>query len=66
MRIAVKDLRKHLRAHDCRLIFRLRQVDERSAAQTFERVRRERRVEHHVGDDRERRVEVFCSRNKIN
>jgi hypothetical protein len=36
MRIAVKNLCKHLRADDDRLILRLRQVDERAATQSFE------------------------------
>src|ERR1051326_928603 len=65
MRVTVKDLRKHLRADDHRLILRLCQVNERSATQSLERRVRERRVEHHVSEDRERRIEVPGSRYEI-
>src|SRR6185312_11021889 len=65
MRTTVKDLRKHLRADYRRLILRLRQVNERSATQSLERLGRERRVEHHVSNERERRIEVFGSRDEV-
>src|ERR1043165_687210 len=64
MRIAVQDPVENLRTDDDRLVLRLRQAYERAAAQSIECLGRESRIEHLVGEDRERRVEVLRRRDE--
>ena len=66
MLVAIDDLREHIRGNRVRLILRLRQLHERPRAIALQRRLGIRRVEHHVGEQHERGLELVLQRRESN